>query len=559
MRYTKTFTVESLSDKPVVIEASLDGSAPAFQPAIEPARFELPPHGRTSVTFTARSSVGMKPLQHDRVQVWFREPGKPESGQVRSFLLAAPAAPSGSRMAKPAMPYQPSVDGAMKRELRMPPGPAVWMGQSDLNRFAQMQEIAFDTFKDRATGEVITGTPHSSGALHRQIVDEIQCLAAAYACTGNKAYAKKVRDWFVLYAEKANDYPLALPLVEASSALCPNNATYVQASVIVGPMMKALFWVWPSDVFSPEDRRLIHRQFILVRAMESMKIHPGMTNMQDEINNMLFFAGLTTGDPNLIAEGLFGDHGVQAKIEKSFAPDGSTEESIAANYHGVVVGLVSTLVDAVLNAGIETDLNFDRLEKARRLLALLTMPDGRIPNRGDSPAPAGSVPDADRLPSLTFDEFGMSVLREGRGSNAVYVALDHRLPPPIATRTSSASSSSAPAMSSDAMKAACTTSMPALRLTCPTGPSARPGDPIHFVTTPSRWIGKDSISAAGTGSISRAIRIPSAPSGRGPTTFSTASASNAISPCGTASWSWSTGCLRRRNTLMISPTIVSGR
>jgi hypothetical protein len=433
MRYTKTFTVESLSDKPVVIEASLDGSAPAFQPAIEPARFELPPHGRTSVTFTARSSVGMKPLQHDRVQVWFREPGKPESGQVRSFLLAAPAAPSGSRMAKPAMPYQPSVDGAMKRELRMPPGPAVWMGQSDLNRFAQMQEIAFDTFKDRATGEVITGTPHSSGALHRQIVDEIQCLAAAYACTGNKAYAKKVRDWFVLYAEKANDYPLALPLVEASSALCPNNATYVQASVIVGPMMKALFWVWPSDVFSPEDRRLIHRQFILVRAMESMKIHPGMTNMQDEINNMLFFAGLTTGDPNLIAEGLFGDHGVQAKIEKSFAPDGSTEESIAANYHGVVVGLVSTLVDAVLNAGIETDLNFDRLEKARRLLALLTMPDGRIPNRGDSPAPAGSVPDADRLPSLTFDEFGMSVLREGRGSNAVYVALDHR--PPATTHS----------------------------------------------------------------------------------------------------------------------------
>ncbi len=433
LRYSKTFRIASLSDKPVTLEASLDGSAPAFQPALEPARFDLPPHGSTTVTFTARSAPGMKPLQHARVQAWFREPGKPESGQVRSFLLAAPAAPPKNPMTKPRMPNEPEIANAMKRELRLPPGPAAWMGQSDLNRFARMQETAFDTFKDRETGEVFTNTPHTSGALHRRITDDIQALAAAYAHTGNRDYAKKVRDWFVLYAEKGNDYPYVLPLIEATSALCPNNATYVQASVIVGPMMKALYWVWPSDAFSPDDRKLILRRFIWVRALESMKINPGMTNMQDEINNMLFFAGLTTGDPNLMAEGLFGDHGLQAKIDLAFAPDGSTEESIASGYHAGVVRLVSTLADAVTTSGIETGLSFDRLAKGRRLLDNLAMPNGQVPNRGDSPAPGGTVTNADQLPSLTFEDFGMSVLREGRGEAAVYVALDHR--PPATTHS----------------------------------------------------------------------------------------------------------------------------
>jgi hypothetical protein len=433
LTYSKTFTLESRSDKPVVIETSLDGSAPAFQPALSPARIELPPGGKTTVTFTARSAPGMKPLQHDRVQAWFREPGKPESGQVRSFLIAAPAAPPKNPMPKPKLPAEPEIARALKRELRLPPGPAAWMGQSDLNRFARMEETAFDAFRDRETGEVFTNTPYTSGALHRRITDDIQNLAAAYAHTGDKACAKKVRDWFVLYAEKGNDYPYTLPLIEATSALCPNNATYVQASVIVGPMMKALYWVWPSDAFSPEDRRLILRRFILVRALESQKINPGMTNMQDEINNMLFFAGLTTGDPNLMAEGLFGDHGLQAKIDLAFAPDGSTEESIAAGYHAGVVRLVSTLADAVVTTGIETGLSFDRLEKARRLLDNLAMPDGQVPNRGDSPAPGGSVANADQLPSLTFDDFGMSVLREGRGAAAVYAALDHR--PPATTHS----------------------------------------------------------------------------------------------------------------------------
>jgi hypothetical protein len=434
LRYSRTFTLVSQSDRPVTVDASTVNSAPAFQPRLEPARLVLPPHGTGAVVFTARSASGMTPLQHERAQVWFRESGKPETAQVRSFLLAAPARlPDRPVLPVPPMPVAPVIEQAMARELRMPPGPAWWMGQSDLNRFARMKEVAFNTFRDPETGEVFTNTAHASGTLHRRITEDIQALTAAYANTGKLEYAKKVRDWLVLYAMNANDYPITPPLMEATCALCPNNATYVQASVIVGPMMKALTTVWKSAAFTPEDRTLIHRQFILPRCLESMKINPGMSNMQDEINNMLFFAGLAAGDPNLIAEGLFGDHGLQAKINLSFASDGSTEESIAAGYHNGVVRIVSTLADAVLATGIDTGLSFDRLGKARSLLDNLAMPDGRVPNRGDTPTPGGAVTNADLLPSLTFNDFGMSVLREGRGSNAVYVALDHR--PPATTHS----------------------------------------------------------------------------------------------------------------------------
>jgi len=218
------------------------------------------------------------------------------------------------------------------------------------------------------------------------------------------------------------------PISEASSYLCPNGATYIQASVVMGPLMKALNKVWHSQSFTAENRVTVREGFVLPRVLESAKINPGMTNMQDEINQFVFYAGVTCEDPNLLALAILGSHGLQKKIDLCFSPDGSTEESIAAGYHNVVVRVVSNTVAAVQAANLPIPLDLTRLEKARELQRYLAMPDGMLPNRGDAGAPVRMMKPEQTtdLKSVTFDYFGMTVLRHGTGDNTVYVALDHR-------------------------------------------------------------------------------------------------------------------------------------
>lgn len=432
LSYEKSITLVSNSDKPVTVQISVANENSRFSPAVTPSEVTLKPGEQQSVVFAAKSTREMKPLYHEELELRFVPKDAPTLIQSRKVLIAAPAKPRTQSLFTPSKDPRlvRRADAALSRELRMPPRGVYWMSQGQLNAYAAMEYLAFDTFRVRNTETILADTPKTSGALHRLIIREVQTLAEASAATGNKKFAQWARDWFLLYARGGNRYPMATPLSEASSYLCPHNATYIQASVVMGPLMRALNFVWYSEVLSEPDREEIWRDFVLPRAMESMKINPGLTNMQDEINNFLFLAGVTCNDPNLIAASLFGSHGVQKKIDLAFSPDGSTEESVAIGYHNVVVHVVSQMLQAITTSGIETGLDLTKVEKAKTLMYKLAMPNGHVPNRGDTGAPSRvcTPQEAQKLKSVTFDHFGMTVLRQGKGEDAIYVALDHRPP-----------------------------------------------------------------------------------------------------------------------------------
>ena len=67
---------------------------------------------------------------------------------------------------------------------------------------------------------------------------------------------------------------------------------------------------------------------IVLLNVESAKINPGMTNMQDEINSMAFLAGLSVGDPNLVALALFGASASKTADEPGCRRDRPTAAAI---------------------------------------------------------------------------------------------------------------------------------------------------------------------------------------------------------------------------------------
>ena len=450
VRYEKAVEVKNVSDQPVDVEVRFSQeSLKKFRGSVDPPTVELAP-GRTQV-FTVKIDVpeGLEPLEHEKQTLEVIPAGDRALVQRIHLLVAAPCPPvkypftlTQEEARKARVPAPATV-----KEVRLPKHPCVWMTQSALNsngRCAQCragnQKLAgFDRLKCPECGAVQEGTRLTGGMWHRQLIQQAQGLGMAYQKTRDVRYAQQAREIFLAYARGYHSYALDRPLTLGSSHIAPSNATYILGSVIMAPMSRALDLIWDSGVLSDEDKRAIVGGFLQPAALEMMKVNPGMTNMQDAMNNAMFTMGLLADDPNLVAFTLYGSHGLNAKIDSVFDEDGATPESIAACYHFGALSPVLAQVKSIRNAGLAIPLDFDRLEKARELMGLVRMPDGRVPNRGDQPTvgfrPKVLKPAPARAAygSVQFNHWGMTVLREGGGPDALYVALDHR--PPAVTHS----------------------------------------------------------------------------------------------------------------------------
>jgi len=446
VRYEKKIAVRNVSARPVpvVVRFSRD-SLKTFTGSVQPDKATLKPGGVGEFLVTIRVAAGLKPLEHERQTVEIVPGGDERLIQRVSMLTAAPF-PSVRRAAARKAAKPGGVDAllaALAGRVRLPKHPCRWMSQSKLNAYGRWvygglgtAPEKFDVLTNVRTGRLESSTSLTGAVFHRWLIRAATKLGQAYAATGDRRYAAKAREIFLAYADGYGKYALDQPLTQASSRLCPGNATYVLGSVAMTPLARALRLIWHSDALSAADRGKIIDGLLYPAALEMMKIHPGMTNMQDAMNESLLHIGLLADDPNLVAEALYGSHGLRAKVNIVFDADGATPESIAAGYHHAALRPVLAQVEAVRSAGLKVQMNLNRLAKARTLMARLRMPDGRIPNRGDDAFPSGSGrADAELhgYGSMCFRHFGMTVLRSGRGRDALYVALDHR--PPAVTHS----------------------------------------------------------------------------------------------------------------------------
>jgi len=444
LRYEKEVVIQNVSGKDVDVSVRFsDDSLQKFGGTVDPSTATLRPG--PAQTFTARITVpaGLAPLEHEVQTLEVVPDGDDRLVQRLEILTAAPFPPVKHPFTTKKAEKPRNIESLLRdnQPIRLPKHPCYWMSQSTLNTGGRCAEghlgqaaDGFDRLKCRTCGVTQEETSLTGGVFHRRLIRQASDLGRAYQATKDVRYAKRARDIFLAYANGYHQYPMKTPLNEASSYLSPYNATYILGSVIMTPMPRALDLIWDSGALTARDKKQIGEGFLMPAALEMMKIYAGMTNMQDAMNEAIFNMGLVLGDPNLVATALRGSHGLEAKISSVFDEDGATPESISPGYHGAGLRPVLAQVNSIRNAGLSVDLKFERLEKAKKLMAYLRMPDGRVPNRGDAAFPGGGVdPELRTYGSMVFRHFGMTVLREGQGPDALYVALDHR--PPAVTHS----------------------------------------------------------------------------------------------------------------------------
>lgn len=443
-RYEKEIELENVSGRLLKISTRFSKeSLRKFTGSVTPPEISLEPGAKK--TFLARIDAPkkLKPLDCETQIIEIVPDGDERLVRRIELLTAAPFPPVKHPFTVKEAKMPPGVRLPESIEpARLPKNPCWWLDQSALNTKGRCDAEhvgqvcdGFDRLKCSTCGKVQEGTKLTGGIWHRILIDDALNSATAYQATKDIRYAQRARAIFLAYAAGYHAYTLDKPVTEASSHLSPYNATYILGSVVMTPMSRALDMIWDSGALSDADKQKIIEGFVYPAALEMLKINPGMTNMQDAMTAALFNLGLTIGDANMVAIALFGSHGLLAKINSVFDEDGATPESISSGYHGAALTPVLAQVEAIHNAGLNVDIKFDRLEKAKNLMAYMRMPNGRVPNRGDAAFPAAGNADAAlaKYGSMSFKSYGMTVLREGEGTDALYVAIDHR--PPAVTHS----------------------------------------------------------------------------------------------------------------------------
>lgn len=436
VRFEKEIALTNMTARLVPVLARFaKGSLKKFSGSITPSNLELKPGEQQILRAQIEIPAGLQPLDHELQMVEIVPDHDEQLMQRVGFMTAAPFPsvqhPFTVKKVAAVKDAERLLDARLPEHL--PKHPCVWLSQSVLNTWSSRLG-SFDQLKDEKTGDIQQETATSGGVWHRRLISQALQLGQAYRTTKDARYAQKARQLYLLYAREYHKYPLAEPISQASSYLSPNNATYILGTVVMTPITRGLDLIWDSGALTDKDKQEIMDGLLHPAALEMMKIQPGMTNMQDAMNDALLNIGLLTNDPNLVAVALFGSHGLNAKITTVFDEDGASTESVSSGYHAAALNPVLSQVASIRNSGLPVDLPFERLEKAKKLMSLLRMPDGRIPNRGDTAFPGGHAdPELTGYGSLCFRNYGMTILREGEGADALYVSIDHR--PPAVTHS----------------------------------------------------------------------------------------------------------------------------
>ncbi|MFA5857517.1 MAG: heparinase II/III family protein [Elusimicrobiota bacterium] len=301
---------------------------------------------------------------------------------------------------------------------------------------------------------------------HHAILDNLFNVSIVYALTSDTRYAKHVRDVLTGYAERYRNYPL-----HGVRSRTNDKSWGHVFSQTLDEAVTFISVVWAYDiicsntVFSDIDKQNIEQNLFLEVAKNIMRNNSGRSNWQSWHNGLLTAVGLCLNDSKMVSDALYGDSGLQFQLNNSVLPDGFWYES-SPSYHFYALKPIRETVEMASLAGIT---EFVDNKQYRSLFAApleYVQPNLRFPGVSDAaefslsgesanyeyayakfrdpnyataiksrgrnsmeallygveplPETAGLV-----LTSKNFGGLGAAVLREGTGSDQLYLHFDY--------------------------------------------------------------------------------------------------------------------------------------
>jgi hypothetical protein len=257
-------------------------------------------------------------------------------------------------------------------------------------------QIALETVDDThhrcpKCSKVYSGYPYDNviySQKHYKLTRDMEVCAWAFAITGEKKYAQRVRDILVGYAQRYISYPYHSanmgkktdqPSVSGGHVF---EQTLNEASWML-PVCTAYDLVRISEVFSESDYRAIREDFLWKVYENIAKHHAGKSNWQTYHNAAFMLIGGVLNKIKLIHQAIEDkDNGFYYQMETSVLPGGMWYEN-SWGYHFYTLGAVQQITETARRLGINL-YSIPQVKEMYSVAMDYQMADGTLPRFGDA-------------------------------------------------------------------------------------------------------------------------------------------------------------------------------
>ncbi len=225
-------------------------------------------------------------------------------------------------------------------------------GYIDKKNNSRLDPISWFRHKSRKTGEIIDDREvylAYISQIHSGNFVRANLLGEAYELTGDIKYASAARDVFLEYAHWYPDLPVAGAASTSGQTRLGLNS--LMTCFWFKHAINAYARIKDTPALSDKDRKLIEKKFF-VPEMKSMYAHNiEYTNMQVHHFEVYSTAVIMLNKYwNLLGDALYGSHGFNAIVERTFTEDGMSHEGKV--YHWFVMGPMIEFIRQMQSYGL---------------------------------------------------------------------------------------------------------------------------------------------------------------------------------------------------------------
>lgn len=201
----------------------------------------------------------------------------------------------------------------------------------------EVPNLPFDVYQDPVSGRSYSGPLYEAGMKgwlqkHMENAATAKTLAVAYLISGRRelgqASAQILRDYISRYPElPICAYEPGSPVGSACSGATRIGGTFMRERVWLDNLAVALDCIRDGDFLGVREIEALQEKVFVPSASNMMDHKVGVMNLQMMIDSASLCAGLSAGDPGLVARALYDRHGVLRLFDTGYLPDGNWWEN----------------------------------------------------------------------------------------------------------------------------------------------------------------------------------------------------------------------------------------